>query len=279
MIKYIFFLFTTSLLFAQPTLEVRLVNENIGRPQPDFPNGYAVYNGTSNDAGLNSILSNYNVDFYQDNNFHPYYGGRIKVIFGTFPTQFITDLLAYSSVIESVKISESYEFTDALTLKLLDLNVGAPTGFLNNIVTTNDAGLNAIFQSFNVIYYDQYLSNFNYFDVVCNCDNKLLVLALNNYASVIDHSYTLAGGTFLNKEEFDKKETKIFPNPFSSKLNIQTNEIVKNYNLIDITGKLILSTPSKNTIENNALQLDQGIYFLNLTLEDGNKLNFKIIKN
>jgi hypothetical protein len=70
----------------------------------------------------------------------------------------------------------------------------------------------------------------------------------------------------------------VSPNPFSSDFDIQTEETILNYSLVDISGKLLIATTSKNELDTIASQLNSGIYFLNLELENGKSGNFKLIK-
>jgi hypothetical protein len=85
-----------------------------------------------------------------------------------------------------------------------------------------------------------------------------------------------------NKEVISKKLTnavliKIFPNPASTKLYLETNSMIKNgYSIVDITGRELV----RNTKEIEAgsllinlseLKLQNGIYFLNLYVNQSHK--------
>ena len=82
----------------------------------------------------------------------------------------------------------------------------------------------------------------------------------------------------LKNNEFNKFTTKISPNPFSNSYTIQTEEQISNYSLIDISGKQLINTTSKNELDNLSSQLNAGVYFLNLQFENGQKGNYKLIK-
>ena len=281
--KLLLILLISSYAIAQqPDVEIRLVNGNIG--YPNYINMSQAIN--SNDAGLNVILQAYNVTSYINKYAHPYepYIQKMISVYGTFPSQFITDLLAYSSVIESVHISDMSSFSDAVRLQLLDLNIGAPTGFNGNIVTTNDAGLNQIFQNFSVFYYAQTYpsssvnSTLRYYDVVCNCDKNILKSALDNYTAVIQTTENVGAGFLLSNDAFGKSKATISPNPFSNNFTIETQESITAYSIFDITGKQIISTSSKIELDNQASKLQTGMYILNLVFENGQTANSKLVK-
>ena len=280
--KLLLLLMIQSLAFAQPDVEIRLVNQNIGSPL------YGSFQSasSSNDAGLNAILQTYNVYSYINKYGHPYepYSPRIISILGSFPQQFINDLLAYSSVVEYARVSEMQTFSDALELKIINLNVGIPTGFNGNIVTTNDTGLNQIFQNFNVYYYVQsyptstWNTSLRVFQAACNCDKNSLRAALDNYTTVIESTENISAVYLLSNNNFETSKTYISPNPFSYNFEIQTTQTITNYSIIDITGKTIISTSSKSELDNQSSQLSAGIYILNLNFDNGLKAIYKLVK-
>lgn len=99
-------------------------------------------------------------------------------------------------------------------------------------------------------------------------DNLDLVVDYTNYVSV----------AMLNTTEFALDKPKLSPNPFSNTFDIQTNEVILNYSLFDISGKELINTNSKMALDDLSLQLNAGVYFLNLQLENGQKSNYKIVK-
>lgn len=285
--KLLLLLLVSNFAFSQASVQIRLVTQGVGSPAYDWSLGYPVVTSNSNDAGLNAIFSAYGVTAYQECHQHPYppYQLKTAVVFGSYPPQFITDLLAYSTVVASAKVSTGFDFTDALRARLVNLAVGTPTGTNNNIIVTNDAGLNAIFVTYNVFYYTQSYPSispgsalYRYFDVVCDCDKNLLQTALNNYTAVIENTDNVGGGAMLANPNFTTSAAVIYPNPFSNTFEIQTEEVISNYSLYDISGKQLINTNSKTTLDNAASQLNSGVYFLNLQLENGQKTNYKIVK-
>lgn len=284
--KLLLFLLISSFAFSQNAVEIRLVNSNIGSPVYVWDEVYLHSTNTSNDAGLNAIFNTYGITGYVNNDIHPYepYMFRIKHITGNISQEFIDDLSAYASVIESAKLTTDYEFSDATRLQLVDLSIGTPVGTSGGIIVTNDSGLNTIFQNFHVFYYVQsYPSSavnsiLRYYTAVCDCDKNLLNAALLNYASVIQTIEAVNGGVMLSNQQFEKPKTIISPNPFSSNFDIQTLQTITTYSIINITGKTIVSTSSKSELDNQSSQLSAGMYILNLNFDNGQTANYKLIK-
>lgn len=279
-----FFLFSNFVIAQQPDVEIRLVNANVGYPVILNQNQLNEYSA-SNDAGINAILNSYGVRSYLIKGGHPYepFALRIISIAGVFPQQFINDLLAYSSVIESVHVSDLNYFSDALVLRLVDLNIGTPIGYNGNIVVTNNAALNQIFQNYNVYYYAQTYPtstsnvNLRVYTAVCNCNVNSLISDLNNLSSVIEIVNNV-GRIYLSNNQFEKSKTTIYPNPFYNAFNIETEEAISNYTVFDSTGKQIGIASDKNELDNQVSKLQAGFYILNLYFENGQTSNFKLVK-
>lgn len=273
-------------IHSQSNIEIRLATY-VGSPIYTFAgNGYISTN-ISDDAGLNNILSAYNVTQYVTNDIHPYepYWSKTKLILGTYPQQLINDLMAYSSVIASARITNGYEYTDVLRLQLVSLSVGSPVGVSGNVIVTNDTGLNTIFQNFHVFYYVQSYptstvnSSLRYYTAVCDCDKNLLNTALLNYSSVVAATETIiGGGQLLSNQQIEKPKVKISPNPFSNNFDIQSEQSISNYSIIDVSGKIVANTDSKSEIDYQSSRLNTGMYFLNIDFENGQKANYKLIK-
>ena len=288
-------LFFYNFSFAQPqTIQIKLVNANIGGVNYyNTPLGSSGINST--DLGLNQILSNYNVIEYYDGLGRPVINGqqdhyKYKMIdcLNCNISQLVTDLSNYSSVIEKVNISpEQQKFSDIVSFKLTDPTIGIPTGISNNVITTNSTILNQLFQTYNVYHYENFVNNTSqawYYDLFCDCNIGELTNALliNNFIqpnATMNSNYFYTGVVhLLNNPSFSSEKMVVSPNPFSSDFDIQTEETILNYSLIDISGKLLIATTSKNELDTIASQLNSGIYFLNLQLENGKSGNFKLIK-
>ena len=87
------------------------------------------------------------------------------------------------------------------------------------------------------------------------------------------------GSLLDNSKNFNKKETIIYPNPFQSIITIETDLTIKNYTIIDLIGKKIIETESKDELNTELAKLNLGTYLLQLQSEDNNIVTKKIIKN
>lgn len=283
--KLLLFLFVIQFGYSQEGIEIRLVNPNVGYAviyNEFLPNQYHA----SNDAGLNSILSNYGYPIYEEKVAHPYppFEGRIMRVYST-SNQLFADLQAYSSVIEVVRFSDYTIFSDAASLELLNADIGVPTGFdTNNIVLTNDDDLNTIFQNHNVFYYEKMFPSITtgvlakVYSLVCNCEVNALIADLDNYESVIEYAENYTSAILSNNEILKEQKVVVSPNPFSTVLTIQANEAITTYSLNDLSGKELVATTSKSVLDAVCSHLNSGVYFLNLQFENGSAGNYKIVK-
>jgi hypothetical protein len=74
-------------------------------------------------------------------------------------------------------------------------------------------------------------------------------------------------------------QINIYPNPTQNQINIETKnsaEIINQVKLFDIKGQLIYNEKFKPKI--NTSQLSKGLYFLKLETDEGEVLNYKLIK-
>jgi photosystem II stability/assembly factor-like uncharacterized protein len=81
----------------------------------------------------------------------------------------------------------------------------------------------------------------------------------------------------INEPEIDDNIIKVFPNPVSDTLTINSsNSEVESFSLFDITGKLIVETFGQNKID--VSNLPQGVYLLKVNVNSGKSFSKKIIK-
>jgi hypothetical protein len=75
----------------------------------------------------------------------------------------------------------------------------------------------------------------------------------------------------------EKKNIKVYPNPFSDVVNISDAANVKSVSVSDVSGRLIrvIDNPGSSI---NLGELRQGMYLLTLTMKDGSKQTVKTIK-
>jgi hypothetical protein len=278
--KILFLLLVSTMAIAQgsgPGIEIHvdpLVINATGTWNPT--DMYAPQTGV-NDPTLDAIIQNYGPCYLYNREY-----GNIGIYTeNTNLTQFVSDLEGNPNVTYA-HIMYGDIFTDRLQTTLVDSNVGASADLVNYTGVTNDAGLNQIFSDYNVIYYALYVPSLGgeflrYYMLFCHCDNIQLKLALDNYPSVIEHTDFMAPA-YLSAPNFEKKQYSITPNPFTTTFNIQTKENISNYAVFDLTGKQIISTVSKSTLDNQVQNLTAGVYVLQLQSQNGATFNQKLIK-
>lgn len=254
---------------------ISVVNSPMGSPSE----------GTSTtDATINSILTNYNV-----NHCINYYSGQYAMLFVDY---FGNDVNGFRNALQNnSNVSKTwlcyqnpygFSFADRLYVNLSNGNNGNPIGFNNGIVVTTNTSLNSIFATYNVKWMGQLIpSSQLYYEIFFDGDITNLINELDTLTTVLDptNPTNLEGVPMLLKNnEFHKFTTKISPNPFSNNFTIQTEEQISTYSLIDISGKQLINTTSKNELDNLTSQLNSGIYFLNLQFENGNTGSVKLVK-
>ena len=285
--KKLLLLFLSSFFgYSQVYIEVKLVNPNVGS---SIFNNYTNSGTTSNDNGLNAILSQNFVSQYRPKNGNPFDNlprYTSVVCADIYGTNLLSQLQNYSSVIESAAFSIEYNFNIMLTIQLITNATGTQTGTNGNIVVTNDAGLNQIFANHNIVQMQQSFpssgnaNNLRYYRIrSSNCNLLNLKTALDNYSSVIQATEFIGGDVQLSNQSLDNITTSIYPNPFQNGLNIKTDKTITNYEVVDISGKIIVVCTSKIDFENYISNLKNGLYFLQLNYDDSTISSHKIIKN
>lgn len=271
------------------------ISSKAARVQIDFVTGFTINiinpvplspseGSATTDAAINTIFLNYNI-----NHCVIFYDNQRQIIFVDYLGN---DLSAFRNALQSnSNVSKTsicypnqfyYTFADRLYLYLIDTTNGNPTGINNGIIVTTNSTLNSIFTQYNVTTMSQLLVNSRYYEIFFEGDITGLKNALDAFTSVIDTTTdptNLVGvPMLLNNIKFDKSKINISPNPFTNNFNIQTEEIISNYTLIDISGKQLITTNSKNELDKLSTSLNSGIYFLNILLENGENGNFKLVK-
>ncbi|HRO75553.1 MAG TPA: T9SS type A sorting domain-containing protein [Crocinitomicaceae bacterium] len=90
----------------------------------------------------------------------------------------------------------------------------------------------------------------------------------------VSFSYTTVG---LN--EVSNATSKVYPNPTSDVLNIEVSKDAKSLNVYGIDGKVVLTTSLNGTQSTiNVSNLNNGVYFYNITTIDGSVMNGSFIK-
>lgn len=85
----------------------------------------------------------------------------------------------------------------------------------------------------------------------------------------------------IDENNFDKG-IKVYPNPFSNQLTIETNEPIFKIEIYNLLGQMvkskIIDSPTNNSVNINLSELVQGNYIAKIYVENGEK-SVKIIKN
>lgn len=267
--------------FSQVThVQIKTNNPNI------FVNngGLGNYGSSTSDTGLNTIFTNNQITgCYRFT--HPV--DNVNTIFAVCPNvnlqNFIQNLINYNSLVTKVIICPQPEtFGDVVMTTLLNGAIGIPTGVDGNgIITTNDSGLNQIFNNYNVSYFSRSFptssQSTRVYTAKCDCNVANLKTALNNYNTVIENT-EFVGVAFLSIEDYTIKNTSIYPNPFSSTFAIDTQESISKYAIFDLTGKKVLETEFKQELEVESSKLNSGIFFMKISFQNGKVGNYKLIK-
>lgn len=86
-------------------------------------------------------------------------------------------------------------------------------------------------------------------------------------------------GTVLNTNNFVTNNLRVYPNPAQNEWNISADNIIVSVKLFDVLGKEVqVSKPNALNVRVDASELSKGLYFANITTDNGSKV-VKLIKN
>jgi len=278
---FIFIFINISTYAQQHQIKIELVDENVG---------YSLtvggqYSNESNDAGLNLIFQNHNVTSYE-----MVYGYTNETMMDKLGVvscedcdveQFLQDLTNYNSVINYVDIFSGDVLSNGLVLNLVDNNVGSFVSYSNEIAVTNDGGLNQIFSDYNVRLYENVNVGTSYeqYELVCNCDANLLKQELDSYSTVVSITDYVYASFLLLTADIESQGVKIYPNPFTNTINLDTVTPIKTIEVYNILGKRVHVSSKTRNFEYFAPTLTRGIYLLKIINQNGQTSTKKLIKN
>ncbi len=116
-------------------------------------------------------------------------------------------------------------------------------------------------------------------------DVQIALRNTGNAANAADSNGTLEidrivfnNSTALSIDQLEVTKFSLFPNPAKDAINITANSEIESVRIFDITGKLVLTV--KDVIDNkiSVNELRTGVYLVNLTFENGNKVSKRLIK-
>jgi hypothetical protein len=87
-----------------------------------------------------------------------------------------------------------------------------------------------------------------------------------------------AFGSNLYVSEFNSPKTKIYPNPFTNQIQIDTEKQIKQLQIFDLTGNLIQTKSNLDELNAQLSGLKSGVYILTISYENNSKDTFKIMK-
>ncbi|MFZ4680770.1 MAG: T9SS type A sorting domain-containing protein, partial [Flavobacterium sp.] len=158
-----------------------------------------------------------------------------------------------------------------------DNNNGSPIGTnANGNVITSNSAVNLIFDTYQVKSMSYFIGQ--WYTIVFDGDITGLKNILDNLNDGVETTDLIGVAMLLENTSFEKPKAIISPNPFSYNFDIQSEQIIANYSIIDITGKTIIATSSKANLDNQSSQLSAGMYILNLDFDNGQKANYKLVK-
>jgi hypothetical protein len=256
--------------------------------------GYSFFENV--DTGLYQIISPYNQSFYITQVWvqNPLqYSSEFGVIYTDLvtATSLAATLNDYNSVVYNASVEQFHEtYNYYLDIALSNITNGNFVSIdSNGLVVTSNVQLNAIFQQFNVNYYElTYPSSnccLNVYTVGCQfCNTTNLKLALQNLQGTVLNSITNVPYVFLSSVSNDiEKISVVFPNPTTGFFEIQINGQIQDgdLELFDSNGRIVYEG-KMNTLENSSKTIDisslaNGVYFLRIKNEELSHTH-KIIK-
>ena len=157
----------------------------------------------------------------------------------------------------------------------------------NNISINNNGGSDvvdfssmAINSSKTAIYNISTLNNFNethtvLFNFALSCDNST-----TNCPIMLTYMNGTDPGPGSSVETYTASTLIVYPNPSSDRINIQCSSVIKDIEILDMTGRCVkrASNVDQNSYSLNISNLSQAIYFIKIIDENDRPLISKIIK-
>ena len=162
-------------------------------------------------------------------------------------------------------------------------NSGGTSSLFNNGFFSQDSyqvGYNTNLNSYTVVNFDN-TAIFWTIDLLTGGSARCTEFGINSQQygqrlKTIGLAVRLVKNVSLSTNQFYKSNIKVYPNPASDILNIESQEEVNHIEIFDLLGKQILSFKGAKNIDVSGLQ--NGIYLLKINTEKGS-LTEKFIKN
>jgi hypothetical protein len=112
-----------------------------------------------------------------------------------------------------------------------------------------------------------------------NRNDLVQFIITSDLGTVYYDNLYLHKNTVLSNSNFELSSFNVYPNPTQNVWNITSKQNITSVLLFDVMGKKVQEfTPNATSLELNAAELANGIYFANVTSELGTKV-IKLIKN
>lgn len=85
-------------------------------------------------------------------------------------------------------------------------------------------------------------------------------------------------GTNLNADDITVKKSKVYPNPYTNQIQIESVKNIKQLQVFDLNGKLIQSKTNLNELNSQLPGLNSGVYILTITYQNNTKESVKLMK-
>jgi len=138
------------------------------------------------------------------------------------------------------------------------------TGFENNIYKTTDGGIN-----WSIQHYSTPLSFYPQITEI-ECTNEYSCL-IGGFYNLLAHTFNGGGFSYPAQIKEHKNSLKLYPNPVSDFLNINSTKIIEKIEIYNIQGVLILKQNSSNNtnIQLNISNLAKGYYIAKTNTKNG----------
>jgi hypothetical protein len=143
---------------------------------------------------------------------------------------------------------------------LVGYSAGRSQGQPNNIYKTFDGGVNWVQTSYNTLP----TTTIQYLDITCMSHDTCVVCGGFKALSIT----TNGGGVYSSIKESKAHSLKIYPNPSASIFNIESENTIQSYQVLDQLGKVVMSKEvNEKHIQVDLTGYSRGLYFVKIVSE------------
>ena len=122
-------------------------------------------------------------------------------------------------------------------------------------------------------------------DTLYECD-ETIIATLNSVSMGVIGATNTSNATIVDDEcsasvyELNDVHVSLYPNPVNNELNVEADQLILSYSVIDLNGRTVQS----GRIDSTSFLLDvdflaNGSYFVEISFANGRSINRKIVKN